>query len=107
MTRWGPWSGGTLTSDSLGLGDSDAESRWIGVRRHQAVLAVAGLGLTSAWLLRTSAPLGELLVGTAFLVGAVPTRDGLTLGETSRRCVRAFFVARSGTTSTFTSSVTT
>jgi len=82
MTRWGPWSGGTLTSDSLGLGDSDAELRWIGVRRHQAVLAVAGLGLTSAWLLRTSAPLGELLVGTAFLVGAVPTRDGLTLGET-------------------------
>ena len=81
MTRWDQWSGGTLTSDSLGLGDSDAETRWIGVRRHQAVLVVVGLGLVSAWLLRSSAPRGELLAGLALLAGAVPTRDGQTVGE--------------------------
>lgn len=74
-------SGGTLTSDSLGLGDADAEARWIGIRRHQAVLVVAGLVLVSAWVLRASAPLGELVVGLALLGSAVPTRDGQTLGE--------------------------
>jgi hypothetical protein len=80
-TRWDRLSGGTLTSDFLGLGDSDAEARWIGVRRHQAILVVAGLGVASAWLLRASAPLGELVVGLSLLACAGPTRDGLTLGE--------------------------
>jgi hypothetical protein len=65
----------------LGLGESDAEARWIGVRRHQAVLVVVGLGLASAWLLRASAPFGELLLGLALLAGAAPMRDGQTLGE--------------------------
>ena len=27
-------------SDELGLGEADAEARWIGVRRHQALLVV-------------------------------------------------------------------
>jgi hypothetical protein len=70
-----------LTSDSLSLGDSDAETRWIGIRRHQAVLVVTGFGLASAWLLRASAPLGELVMGLAFLASAIPTRGGQTLGE--------------------------
>lgn len=81
MTRWVPLSGGTLTSDSLGLGDSDAEARWIGVRRHQAVLVIAGLTLLSAWLFRAAAPLAEVLVGLALLACAVPAGDGQTLGE--------------------------
>lgn len=81
MTTWDRWLGGTLTSDSLGLGESDAETRWIGVRRHQAVLVAAGLGLASFWLLRASAPLGELVIGLALLACGLPVRDGQTLGE--------------------------
>jgi hypothetical protein len=82
-----------LTSDPLGLGDSDAEARWIGIRRHQALLVVAGLGLASTSLFREPAPLGELVMGLALLVSAVPTRDGKTLGETLVVVVR--FLCRS------------
>jgi hypothetical protein len=78
---WDRSSGGTLTSDSLGLGESDAEMRWIGIRRHQAALVVVGLGLASAWLLRASAPLSELVTGLALLACGAPVRDGQTLGE--------------------------
>jgi hypothetical protein len=85
--------GGTLTSDPFGLGDSDAENRWIGIRRHQAVLVVAGLGLASAWLLREPAPLEELGAGLALLASAVSTREGKTLGETLVAAVR--FLCRS------------
>jgi hypothetical protein len=82
-----------LTSDPFALGDSDADARWIGIRRHQAVLAVAGLGLASIWLLREPAPLGELVMGIAFFVSAVPTHDGKTLGETLVVAIR--FLCRS------------
>src|SRR5665213_3246139 len=46
-TTWAPSLVGTLMSDHLGLAESDADSRWIGVRRHQAVLVIVGLGLFS------------------------------------------------------------
>jgi hypothetical protein len=82
-----------LTSDTLGLGESDAEARWIGVRRHQAVLVIGGLGLASAWLLRASAPLGELVMGLALFACAAPMRDGQTLGEVLFGAVR--FLGRS------------
>ena len=82
-----------MTSDSFGLGESDAEARWIGVRRHQAVLVVVGLGLASAWILQASSPLGQLAVGLVLLACAVPTRDGQTLGEATVVAIR--FLGRS------------
>jgi hypothetical protein len=54
---------------------------------------VAGLGLTSAWVLRASAPLGELVVGLAVLLCSVPTREGQTLAEALVVVVR--FLVRS------------
>ncbi|MGH3731876.1 MAG: hypothetical protein ACRDVC_00610 [Acidimicrobiales bacterium] len=80
-------------SDSLGLGDSDAESRWIGVRRHQGALVIVGLGLVSAWVMGASARPGELVVGLVALVCAVPTSGGQTLGEALAVVVR--YLARS------------
>lgn len=80
-------------SDALGLGESDAENRWIGIRRHQAVLVVVGLGLASAWLLRSSASPTELVMGLALLACGVPVRDGQTLGEALVAAMR--FLGRS------------
>jgi hypothetical protein len=68
-------------SELVGLGDADANNRWIGVRRHQAVLMVIGVGVLSEWLFSSSAPTGEVIVGMAILVMALPTVDGLTVGE--------------------------
>lgn len=68
-------------SDLVGLGESDADQRWIGVRRHQAALIVMGIGLLSEWLFSPSAPTSEVLVGLAIVTCAVPTYGGLTAGE--------------------------
>jgi hypothetical protein len=65
----------------LALGESDADARWIGVRRHQAVLIILGVGLSSDWILSPRAPLVEIVAGLAFTIGAVPSYDGLTVGE--------------------------
>jgi hypothetical protein len=70
-----------LTSDHVGLGESDANYRWIGIRRHQAVLVVLGVGLCSEWLLSPSAPSSEFIVALTIMTCAVPTYDGLTVGE--------------------------
>jgi hypothetical protein len=72
---------GTLTSDLLALGDADGQARWIGIRRHQAVLVIAGLGLTGDWLVRAQKVPVELLGGVALLICALPVVDNLTLGE--------------------------
>jgi hypothetical protein len=80
-------------SNSLGLGDSDAEARWIGIRRHQGVLVVAGFGLVSAWVMGSSSPPSELVVGLALLLTAVPMSDGQTVGEAL--VVVARYLARS------------
>jgi hypothetical protein len=71
-------------SELLGLGVADGESRWIGVRRHQAALAIAGVGLVGEWLTQVHGASFELVTGVAFLTGAVPTKDGLTVGERIR-----------------------
>ena len=84
-------------SDLLGLGVADGESRWIGVRRHQAGLVIAGAGLVGAWLTQVHGALIELVVGVALLSCAAPTRDGLTVGERVR--VGVDFVVRSRWTS--------
>lgn len=79
-----------MTNDVVGLGDSDASDRWIGVRRHQAVLVVLGVGLLSEWLFNSSASIVEFIVGLAVLSGAVPAHDGQTVGEQSVVALRYF-----------------
>jgi hypothetical protein len=68
-------------SELIQLGDADAQARWIGVRRHQALLVIMGLGLVGDWVVRSSSVLVELLLGSALLLCAAPTVDNLTLGE--------------------------
>ncbi len=63
-----------------GLAASDAAPRWIGVRRHQSILVLGGLGLAATWVLASRAPVIELVVGLACLVAAIPS-GGLTVGE--------------------------
>jgi hypothetical protein len=68
-------------SNVLGLGDSDAEARWIGIRRHQGLLVVVGFGLVSAWVMGSTSPPAELVAGVLLLLTAVPMSDGRTVGE--------------------------
>jgi hypothetical protein len=68
-------------SNALGLGDSDAEARWIGIRRHQGLLVVAGFGLVSAWVMASTSPPAELVAGVLLLLSAIPMGDGQTVGE--------------------------
>ncbi len=84
-------------SDLLGLGAADAESRWVGVRRHQAVLVVAGLSLLVNWLTGSNAPTVEAFVALCCLACAAPSKDGLTVAEALVIGVR--FVTRSRWTS--------
>jgi hypothetical protein len=71
-------------SELLGLGVADGESRWIGVRRHQAALAIVGVGLLGEWLVQVHATSFELVIGIVLLSCATPTKDGLTVGERLR-----------------------
>ena len=89
---------GTLTNELLGLGDADADALWIGIRRHQAVLAVAGVGVVADWLFRPRASVVELLFGVALFAGTVPVVDGHTIGERSAIALRYFLRSRWSTT---------
>jgi hypothetical protein len=80
-------------SELLGLGVADGESRWIGVRRHQAVLVIGGFGLVGEWITQSHGSSIELVIGVALLISASPTRDGLTVGERLRIAVE--FAGRS------------
>ena len=71
-------------SELLGLGVADGESRWIGIRRHQAVLVIVGLGLIGEWITQAHGTLIEVVSGAALLACAAPTSDGLTVGERVR-----------------------
>jgi hypothetical protein len=75
-------------SDGLGLGEADAEARWIGVRRHQALLVVIGFGLVSDWVMSAHAPAIELAFGVFLMVSAAPAGDGLTVAEYALLTVR-------------------
>ena len=68
-------------SDQLELGASDADARWIGIRRHQAVLVVSGIGLVGDWVVRPRAMVVEVIMGAALLLSALPLYDGMTVGE--------------------------
>lgn len=84
---------GISMSDLIALGDADADARWIGVRRHQAMLVIAGLGLAGDWVVRSSGVLVELFAGCLLLICALPVLDNLTVGEWVMVGVR--FVLRS------------
>ncbi len=70
-----------MTSEHLALGDTDADARWIGIRRHQALLTVAGLAIIGDWVLRPRSSLIELVLGLLLVVSAAPVGDGLTSGQ--------------------------
>ncbi|HEV7957824.1 MAG TPA: hypothetical protein VGP11_00020, partial [Acidimicrobiales bacterium] len=68
-------------SEALGLGEADADVRWIGIRRHQALLVVVGFGLVSDWVMSKHPPIAELVSGACLMAAAVPVADGLTVAE--------------------------
>lgn len=73
----------------LGLGAGDAESRWIGIRRHQAVLGVTGFAVAGDWLVRaTSIPI-EGVLGLVLCLAALPMYDAIT-GAQWLRAAAAF-----------------
>jgi len=77
----------------MGLGEADADSRWIGIRRHQAALIILGVGITGDWIIASHAQSAELALGLCVLVAALPTIDGLTIAELL--CVTTLFALRS------------
>jgi hypothetical protein len=81
-----------LTNDVVGLADSDADARWIGIRRHQAALIILGLGLVGGWLIESHWSSAALVLGLLALCGALPFADGLTLAEMG--CVLGLYVSR-------------
>jgi hypothetical protein len=80
-------------SELLALGDADGQVRWIGIRRHQAIVVVLGVGLAGDWLVRTRTSMVELITGLLLLFCALPGYDNLTVGEVL--VVAARYVIRS------------
>jgi len=70
-----------LTNNAAGLAGSDVDTRWIGVRRHQALLVISGLGLVGDGVVRARSPLIELLAGLALGLAAIPLSNGVTVAE--------------------------
>ncbi|HTB08493.1 MAG TPA: hypothetical protein VK704_01675 [Acidimicrobiales bacterium] len=80
-------------SELIALGPSDAEARWIGIRRHQALLAMAGLGLVGVGILDHHVSYVEIVLGIVLLALVVPMSGGPTLGEIAATALR--YLARS------------
>ncbi|MEO9181507.1 MAG: hypothetical protein ABI298_07645, partial [Acidimicrobiales bacterium] len=83
---------GISMSERLGLGVADAENRWIGIRRHQAVLVISGLVLLGEWVNQSGGWFLEVVSGVALLACATPTTGGLTVGE--RAVILGRFIVR-------------
>jgi len=82
------WSGGILTSELLVLGDADADARWIGLRRHQAILALSGIGLVADWLVRPNGSFAEVAFGVVLVAVTAPLGQGHTVAEHAATCAR-------------------
>jgi hypothetical protein len=68
-------------NELLDLADSDADARWIGIRRHQAALIVIAMGLIGDSVVRPGGVLIEAVAGSVMLLCAAPIYDNLTTGE--------------------------
>jgi hypothetical protein len=68
-------------SEVVALGPADAEARWIGIRRHQAFLAIAGFALAGVGLLARHPSALEIALGLLLLALAIPMGGGPTVGE--------------------------
>ncbi len=85
-------SGGILTSEQVGLGESDADARWISIRRHQALLLATAVGLLGEGVLSSRARVAAISAALALAACAVPANDGRTVGE--QCAVAARYLAR-------------
>ncbi len=70
-----------MTNEILRIGLSDSQTRWIGIRKHQAALALSGVLFSGDWLLRRNSSYAELAIGAILLVNSIPASDGLTIFE--------------------------
>ncbi len=84
-------------SEHLELGLADADSRWIGIRRHQAALVIVGLALAGDFIVRPRSTAVEGVLGALALLGAIPTHDSMTGAQLAR--VAVGFLLRSHWTS--------
>jgi hypothetical protein len=80
-------------SETVGLGAADADSRWLNIRRHQAVLMIVGLAMAGDWLVRAPNLSVEGVVALVLCIAALPMYDGMTGAEWLR--VSAGFLCRS------------
>jgi hypothetical protein len=68
-------------NELLNLAASDGDARWIGIRRHQAVLIVCGMSLIGDSVVRPGGGLFEAAAGGIMLLCSAPVYDRLTIGE--------------------------
>ncbi len=81
-----------MTSETLGLGESDVDARWIGIRRHQALLLIASIALIGEGVITPRVRVGAIAAGVTLLLCVLPTGEGRTVGE--QVVIAARFVAR-------------
>ena len=74
-------------TETLGLGASDAEPRWVGFRRHQIMLALAVLASLCGFLLGGASP-GFLVLAAAAAAMVVPLPSGDTVATLLGTAVR-------------------
>jgi hypothetical protein len=89
-------------SERIGLGESDATTRLLGLSRHQVALLALGAGLLADALLR-SHMVAEAVLGVLALLGAAPAgessvgeRIALALGYLARTHVTSVAIERDG-----------
>ncbi len=69
-----------MTSERVALGPADADSAWLGIRRHQAALALGGVVLVGDGILNRRPPV-EMVLGALLGASAAPLGDGRTVGQ--------------------------
>jgi hypothetical protein len=70
-----------LTNESVSLGESDVDARWIGIRRHQALLLITSVALIGEGIITSRVRVGAIASGVVLLLCVAPTGDGRTVGE--------------------------
>jgi hypothetical protein len=70
-----------LTNESVSLGESDVDARWIGIRRHQALLLIMSVALIGEGIIASRVRAAAIASGLALLLCVAPTGEGRTVGE--------------------------